>query len=596
MSIVFVESMIHQLSADGGFYTSVPASNYTAITATNTTYGFGFFRNNTYTGAGYLHTMPVIYPILSVSTYFYPESDRYGFNPNVSPSGYTYANTNVWTTLLRSGRILLQLRPITYSYMMFDAIRVAYDASPASVIPLAQSSTFVHPHGWFHFEMKVDHTANKIQVKVDEELLIDHSIVNSNALADTNNFIGLFNSIGSLMYSPMSGYAGNWIASTDWVGRASNSPMIPSDEEIPSDMQISIGSSFRPTSGVNTPVGSVANGDTDYIISDAVGAESFFQSSNNISVPSPTVQAVLVNAVSRSEVASTHSLSTAISQAPLIASQTALLHLNGSNGSTVITDESGLSWTANGGATISTTQSKFGGASAKFNGTGAYLQSSAGITLNSSDYTIECMAYFDATTYSSGAYNGRTILSNFTVQAAGRICLNVTSQGQIQIGEQQANGGGTTPLASSDINACPLQQWFHVAVSHSGSNIYLFLNGSLVGTATGNARSDYGNSFRVGAFDVSSSPYQNYWLGYIDEVRITPGVALYTSDFTPPTSEFTYVAPGNVTYPATESVGTSVQLPTSYIRTQDAFSVDPNGNPWTPTTAQSVGFGVKIVS
>src|SRR3972149_9214360 len=50
-----------------------------------------------------------------------------------------------------------------------------------------------------------------------------------------------------------------------------------------------------------------------------------------------------------------------------------LLHMDGANGSTTFTDEMGQAVTANGNAQISTAQSKFGGASGLFDGTGDYL-------------------------------------------------------------------------------------------------------------------------------------------------------------------------------------------------------------------------------
>ena len=54
-----------------------------------------------------------------------------------------------------------------------------------------------------------------------------------------------------------------------------------------------------------------------------------------------------------------------------------LLHANGVNGSTQIRDERGHAVTCNGNAAISTTQSKFGGSSLGFDGTGDFTADSA---------------------------------------------------------------------------------------------------------------------------------------------------------------------------------------------------------------------------
>jgi hypothetical protein len=72
-----------------------------------------------------------------------------------------------------------------------------------------------------------------------------------------------------------------------------------------------------------------------------------------------------------------------------------LLHMDGTNGSTTFTDTnaggSAHTWTANGNAQISTAQSKFGGASGLFDGTGDYITTPdhADYTLGSGDFTID---------------------------------------------------------------------------------------------------------------------------------------------------------------------------------------------------------------
>ena len=67
----------------------------------------------------------------------------------------------------------------------------------------------------------------------------------------------------------------------------------------------------------------------------------------------------------------------------------ALLHMNGVDNSTTFTDESGKSWTANGDAQISTSQSKFGGASGLFDGTGGLSISDSDDFYLPADFTID---------------------------------------------------------------------------------------------------------------------------------------------------------------------------------------------------------------
>jgi hypothetical protein len=62
-----------------------------------------------------------------------------------------------------------------------------------------------------------------------------------------------------------------------------------------------------------------------------------------------------------------------------------------------------------------------------------------------------------------------------------------------------------------------------------------FLNGVLVNTQTISITSkDAGTTFNIGTNNNTG----NYFNGYIDEVRITKGIARYTSNFTVPSAPF----------------------------------------------------------
>src|SRR5690606_11367203 len=78
---------------------------------------------------------------------------------------------------------------------------------------------------------------------------------------------------------------------------------------------------------------------------------------------------------------------------PHWANVVSLLHFDGSNSSTTITDETGTSWTAYDGAAISTAQSVFGGASAFLDGgsdTIRHTSDQPDFDFGSGDFTIEC--------------------------------------------------------------------------------------------------------------------------------------------------------------------------------------------------------------
>jgi hypothetical protein len=78
--------------------------------------------------------------------------------------------------------------------------------------------------------------------------------------------------------------------------------------------------------------------------------------------------------------------------------------------------------------------------------------------------------------------------------------------------------------------------WYHFAVVSSASTISIYWNGTRAGaTFSGTpSHSAAGVALGVDRWNAILRPYN----GYIDEVRITKGVARYTSDFTPSTSSF----------------------------------------------------------
>lgn len=191
------------------------------------------------------------------------------------------------------------------------------------------------------------------------------------------------------------------------------------------------------------------------------------------------------------------------------------MHMDGANGSTTFTDLKGRVLTRYGNAQISTAQSKFGGSSLYLDGNGDYLVVPASTDfLFTGDFTIEAWVYPTAGSDSIIGMNGSVIALKFGGDNKFRLYANGWSIGS----------------ASADA----LNTWHHVAVSRSGSTVRMYVNGVQVATTT-----DSGN---IGS---SSSPLRIgtdtefvMFAGYIDDLRVTKGVARYTAGFTPPTEPF----------------------------------------------------------
>jgi hypothetical protein len=203
-----------------------------------------------------------------------------------------------------------------------------------------------------------------------------------------------------------------------------------------------------------------------------------------------------------------------------------LLHCDGSNGSTTFTDNSPSpkTVTATNGAAISTVQSKFGGASALFDGTNDYLStnSTAAFTFGTGDFTIELWIY--QTVSSVGAY--KVLVGDNVYGSVGGWQL-YSYNNQLNLWKT-----GTELIAPS--GTLTLNSWNHIVWTRSSGNNRIFINGTQVGTTV----SDSTNYILTAIYIGAAKDGYGYYAGYIDELRITKGVARYTGNFTPQTSAF----------------------------------------------------------
>jgi hypothetical protein len=199
------------------------------------------------------------------------------------------------------------------------------------------------------------------------------------------------------------------------------------------------------------------------------------------------------------------------------------MHMDGSNDSTTFTDETGKTVTPYGDAKISTAQSKFGGASGYFDGSGDYLTvpDSPDFDLPG-DFTIEFFAFTSSTAAYSTIFSTTTngsYTNGYGVEVSG-------TRGFTFIG----TGAGIILSASHNPNN---STWRHYAVTRSGSTVRLFIDGVLSNSGT------YATSLTGVAAYVACAYSGTYpFTGYIDDLRITKGVARYTENFTPPAAAF----------------------------------------------------------
>jgi hypothetical protein len=205
----------------------------------------------------------------------------------------------------------------------------------------------------------------------------------------------------------------------------------------------------------------------------------------------------------------------------------ALLHCNGTNGSTTFTDSSplGADWTGSN-ATISTTQSKFGGASMSVAGTqtiGATAASS-NFALGTSEFTIELWCY-------ASSFSGTQILYDQRPSAASGFYPTIFLSAGIPVYFTNSTNRIVSGAALST------STWHHIAVSRVAGNTRMFVDGTQVGSTYVDSDNLVNSSGRPMLAD-SQVPGSFNLNGFIDEARVTKGVGRYSANFTAPTAPF----------------------------------------------------------
>lgn len=174
---------------------------------------------------------------------------------------------------------------------------------------------------------------------------------------------------------------------------------------------------------------------------------------------------------------------------------------------------------------VSTTQSKFGGTSLYLNGSSHLAMSSSATIVQAGDFTLECWFYATSNAYGY-------IYGNFGSNSVGNNAI-AWSAGALTVYYAGNTGFGMTGASLS------LNTWYHLALCRSGTTVTLYIDG--VARGSGSVSGTWGTSsydFRIG-----NTNWTNYWFsGYIDEFRITSGVARYSTEFTPPTQEYAWLA------------------------------------------------------
>jgi len=183
-----------------------------------------------------------------------------------------------------------------------------------------------------------------------------------------------------------------------------------------------------------------------------------------------------------------------------------------------------------------TSTTPLAGYSIDVDGSGDYLTvgssySGQDLSMGTGDFTIECWAKFDDT-INRGVWQLSSTSSGLdTGGGSGAGTLAVSHNG----GNWHCYTGNSGQMNGPSFNRST-NTWYHLAYVRSSGVLKLYVNGTSVVSVSDSYNYD-GTTLAIGGY------YQEAYLmkGHISNFRIIKGTALYTSNFTTPTSALTNV-------------------------------------------------------
>lgn len=187
-----------------------------------------------------------------------------------------------------------------------------------------------------------------------------------------------------------------------------------------------------------------------------------------------------------------------------------------------------------GSAAISTTRAKFGSSSLAFTTTSDFMYPNTTkdygeFALTTDDFTVDFWVYLTSLSGEGYVFSGGTAFSPL-------ITVNSAPSNAVYL--YLSSNGSSWDLANKvSIGSIATGVWTHIALVRSGTNVYGFVNGVLGGTVAASTASLWPSARRpqFGRYNGVATAF----LGNLDEVRLKRGQAVWTSNFTPPSSPYT---------------------------------------------------------
>ena len=194
---------------------------------------------------------------------------------------------------------------------------------------------------------------------------------------------------------------------------------------------------------------------------------------------------------------------------------------------------------------------------------------------------------------SYGAFSGVDLPGDFTIDMWIKVDNNNRDHGILTKRNQIGAGTGTWGMISgvsgqwtfqdlqnintfASTNTLTPGQWHYIAVTRQGSTITLWHDGQLDSTHTCTTNLTTGEHLRVGNWDATGT---RRFEGQLDDIRITPGVVRYTSNFTVPVSQAS--TGGGIAVP-TVPLSKISDVSTATPNDGDALVYNPTTEEWEP--------------
>ena len=190
-----------------------------------------------------------------------------------------------------------------------------------------------------------------------------------------------------------------------------------------------------------------------------------------------------------------------------------------------------------------------------FDGSGdsASVADNTALQLGTGDFTIEFWIRFNAL---SGY---QTVFDKGYVGAGGMTLQTTLNTGNFAVYLDGATLFNTTGTVVTNT-------WYHFALVRSGTTVTAYRNGTSVGSGTSSSNFNNTSTLYFGGSPGGGGYYLN---GYLSNLRIVKGTAVYTSTFTPPTTPLTAIANTSLL---------TAQSSTFIDNSANAFTVTANGD------------------